>query len=69
MSRKVLVCGVGLMGHGIAQSMAAAGQSVRIYEPDRSRAEAGLERIAGNLERAVTKGKLSAEEREAVLAR
>ncbi len=69
MSRTVLVCGVGLMGHGIAQAMAAAGHSVRVFEPDRSRAEGGVGRIAGNLERAVSKGKLSAEERQATLER
>jgi len=69
MSRTVVVCGVGLMGHGIAQAMAAAGHTVRVYEPDRARAEAGVERIAGNLERAVAKGKLSGEEREAILER
>jgi len=69
MSRTVLVCGVGLMGHGIAQAMAAAGHTVRAYEPDRARAEAGVARIAGNLERAVAKGKLTAGERQAVLDR
>ena len=67
--RKVLVCGAGLMGHGIAQVMAAAGHGVALYEPDISRAEAGLARIAGNLERAVSKGKLGAGEREAQLSR
>ena len=68
-SRRVLVCGVGLMGHGIAQVLAAAGHSVRVYEPERARAEAGLARIGGNLERAVAKGKVSSEERAATLAR
>ena len=67
--RNVLVCGAGLMGHGIAQVMAAAGHRVALYEPDISRAEAGLARIAGNLERAVSKGKLAAEEREGQLSR
>lgn len=65
----VLVCGAGLMGHGIAQVIAASGRRVFLFEPERSRAEAGIERIAGNLERAVNKGRLSAEEREATLAR
>jgi 3-hydroxybutyryl-CoA dehydrogenase len=60
--RTVLVCGVGLMGHGIAQVMAAAGHDVRVFEPDRGRAEAGRTRIAGNLERAVTKGRISADD-------
>src|SRR5687767_9443538 len=56
--RSVLVCGAGLMGHGIAQVLASAGYTVRVYEPDRARAEAGIERIGGNLERAVAKGRL-----------
>jgi 3-hydroxybutyryl-CoA dehydrogenase len=66
---RVFVAGAGLMGHGIAQVHAAIGKQVTVYEPDLARAEAGLARIAGNLERAVAKGKLTAEEREAVLAR
>ncbi|MDL2335314.1 MAG: 3-hydroxyacyl-CoA dehydrogenase NAD-binding domain-containing protein [Chloroflexota bacterium] len=67
--RNVLVCGAGLMGHGIAQVMAAAGHTVALYEPDASRAEAGRERIAGNLDRAVAKAKLTQDERDAILGR
>lgn len=67
--RLVLVCGAGLMGHGIAQSLAAAGQRVVLYEPDAARAEAGRARIAASLERAVAKGKLSDAERAQQLAR
>ena len=67
--RNVLVCGAGLMGHGIAQVMAAAGHRVWLYEPDTSRAEAGRARIAGNLERAVAKDKISDEEAVAQLGR
>jgi len=66
---RVFVAGAGLMGHGIAQVHAAVGKEVTLYEPDLARAEAGLARIAGNLERAVAKGKLTAEEREAILGR
>src|SRR6187200_897867 len=62
-TRTVLVCGAGLMGHGIAQVMAAAGHTVRLYEPEVARAEAGRARIGANLERAVAKGKLSEDER------
>lgn len=66
---RILVAGAGLMGHGIAQVHAAIGRDVTLYEPDRTRAEAGRERIAGNLERAVTKGRLTAEARDGTLAR
>ncbi len=65
----VLVAGAGLMGHGIAQVLAATGRSVVLYEPDRARAEAGRDRIAGNLERAVARGRLPAEEGDATIAR
>ena len=69
MEQTVIVCGAGLMGHGIAQVLAAAGATVRLYEPELGRAEAGLARIAGNLERAVAKGKLDTSAREVTLAR
>ena len=66
---RVFVAGAGLMGHGIAQVHAAVGCTVDLYEPELARAEAGRARIAGNLDRAVTKGRLTPEEREAVLGR
>jgi len=66
---RVFVAGAGLMGHGIAQVHAAIGLPVALYEPDLARAEAGRDRIAGNLERAVAKGRLTEAEREATLAR
>ena len=66
---RVFVAGPGLMGHGIAQVHAAIGLPVTLYEPDLARAEAGRERIAGNLDRAVAKGRLTADERDATLAR
>jgi 3-hydroxybutyryl-CoA dehydrogenase len=66
---RVFVAGAGLMGHGIAQVHAAVGKQVVLYEPDLARADAGRDRIAGNLERAIAKGRLDAPERDAVLAR
>ena len=66
---RVFVAGAGLMGHGIAQVHAAIGLPVALYEPDLARAEAGRDRIAGNLDRAVAKGRLSRDERDATLAR
>ncbi len=64
---RVFVAGAGLMGHGIAQVHAAIGKAVVLYEPELARAEAGRERIAGNLQRAVDKGRLSPQDRDAAL--
>jgi 3-hydroxybutyryl-CoA dehydrogenase len=66
---RVFVAGAGLMGHGIAQVHAAIGLPVALYEPDLARAEAGRDRIAGNLDRALAKGRLTQDERDATLAR
>jgi 3-hydroxybutyryl-CoA dehydrogenase len=66
---RVFVAGAGLMGHGIAQVHAAVGKQVTLYEPDHERATAGRERIAGNLARAVAKGKLDQEAASATLER
>jgi 3-hydroxybutyryl-CoA dehydrogenase len=66
---RVFVAGAGLMGHGIAQVLAATGRTALLYEPDATRAAAGFERIAGNLERSVTKGRIGADERDAILGR
>jgi 3-hydroxybutyryl-CoA dehydrogenase len=57
------------MGHGIGQSMAAAGHRVVLYEPEIARAEAGRARIGASLERAVNKGKITEEQRIQVLDR
>jgi 3-hydroxybutyryl-CoA dehydrogenase len=66
---RIFVAGAGLMGHGIAQAAAAIGKGVILYEPDASRARAGRERIAGNLDRAVAKGRLSDADRAAAMER
>jgi 3-hydroxybutyryl-CoA dehydrogenase len=66
---RVFVAGAGLMGHGIGQVHAAIGKHVILYAPDLARAQAGRERIAGNLERAVAKGKIDSNERDAVVGR
>jgi 3-hydroxybutyryl-CoA dehydrogenase len=66
---RVFVAGAGLMGHGIAQVHASIGKHVTLYEPELARAVAGRERIAANLDRAVAKGRLDADSREAILER
>jgi 3-hydroxybutyryl-CoA dehydrogenase len=67
--KRVFVAGAGLMGHGIGQVHAAIGKHVVLYEPDLARAQAGRERIAGNLDRAVVKGKIDSDQRDATIGR
>ena len=67
--QNVFVGGAGLMGHGIAQVFAASGRAVHLYEPELARAEAGLGRIASNLDRAVGRRRLEAAIRDQTLAR
>ena len=66
---RAFVAGAGLMGHGIAQVLAVAGRTVDLYEPDLARAGAGRARIAGNLDRAVAKGRLDPTTRVEILDR
>jgi 3-hydroxybutyryl-CoA dehydrogenase len=66
---RVLVAGAGLMGHGIAESLALAGRTVTLYEPELARAVAGRDRIAAGLGRRVERGAMTADERSAILDR
>jgi 3-hydroxybutyryl-CoA dehydrogenase len=63
------VIGCGLMGSGIVEVAARAGLHVLVREVDARAADAGRARLATSLERGVTRGKLSAEERDAALGR
>jgi 3-hydroxybutyryl-CoA dehydrogenase len=66
---RVFVAGAGLMGHGIAQILAVSGRPVTLYEPDLERAVQGRVKILGNLERAVSKDRMRASERDATMQR
>jgi 3-hydroxybutyryl-CoA dehydrogenase len=66
---RVFVAGAGLMGHGIAQVLATIGKPVVLFEPDLGRAQAGRDRIAASLGRAVDKGRLEASARDDALER
>jgi 3-hydroxybutyryl-CoA dehydrogenase len=63
------VIGSGIMGAGIAEVAARNGCDVLVREVSAELAAAGRDRIAASLERAVSRGKLPAEERDAALAR
>lgn len=65
----VAVLGAGTMGHGIAQVCAAAGCEVRLYDITDAAVASGLGRIKDNLDKGIERGKVTQEERDAVLAR
>ena len=71
MSQKppVAILGAGTMGHGIAQLTAQRGYPTRLFDVSRQAAEAGLARVQATLARLSDKGKMSAEERQQILAR
>ena len=63
------VLGSGQMGGGIAQVVAQSGRNVLLADMDKAHAEAGKAKIAKILGRSVDKGRVSAEDRDAVLGR
>jgi 3-hydroxybutyryl-CoA dehydrogenase len=63
------VVGAGQMGNGIAQVAASSGLNVVMSDIKEEFVQRGLATIDKNLERAVAKGKMSAEEKSAVLQR
>jgi 3-hydroxybutyryl-CoA dehydrogenase len=63
------VVGAGQMGNGIAQVAAASGLTVIMNDIKGDFVAKGMETIAANLQRSVTKGRMTAEEKEVVLGR
>lgn len=68
-TRKVGVLGAGMMGAGIAYVSAVAGIEVVLKDISLAAAEKGKAHSAGLLEKKVARGQLSAEQRDATLAR
>jgi len=67
--RKVGIIGCGLMGAGIAEITARAGYDVLVTEVSDELLKKGIARIEASTQKAVDKGKASAEDRAATLAR
>lgn len=67
--KKVMVIGAGQMGSGIAQVFAQNGVKVVLNDVKMEFVERGLKGIEMNLSKAVEKGKMTAEEKTAVLDR
>ena len=67
--KRVLVIGAGQMGSGIAQVMAQGGLEVVIRDIKDEFVQRGIAGINKNLDKAVEKGKMTAESKEAVMKR
>jgi 3-hydroxybutyryl-CoA dehydrogenase len=63
------VVGAGQMGNGIAQVAAASGLQVIMNDVKQEFVDRGLKTIEKNLDRSVSKGKMSGEEKAAILGR
>lgn len=67
--KKIVVCGAGTMGGGIAQVCANAGCEVWMVDIKTEFAEGGKKRIAAGLEKQVARGKMTEEQKDELLAR
>jgi 3-hydroxybutyryl-CoA dehydrogenase len=67
--QRVGVVGCGLMGSGIAEVVAKCGHTVIVREQTRELLNSGMKRLTDSLDRAVAKGKLAAEDRDAAQTR
>ncbi len=67
--QRVTVIGAGTMGHGIAQVAAQAGYTTTLYDVESHIADAGIDRILGNLTKGIARGKLDEATKEAILGR
>ncbi len=67
--RKVGIIGAGTMGNGIAQVFAVAGYEVTMQDIGEPQVQRGVSTIGKSLAKLVEKGKLSADEQAATLAR
>lgn len=67
--QRVGVVGCGQMGAGIAEVSARAGLDTIVHEIDAASAERGRNRLLGSFDKAVARGRMTEEERDATLAR
>lgn len=67
--KKIMVIGAGQMGAGIAEVCATAGYEVLLCDTSEQSLQAGIARITKNLEKNVSKERITKEEKDAILAR
>jgi 3-hydroxybutyryl-CoA dehydrogenase len=66
---QIVVIGAGTMGNGIAHTAAASGFPTTLIDVSDEFLQRGMKTISSNLQRGVDKGKMSAEEKQAILDR
>lgn len=66
---KIMVIGAGQMGAGIAEVCATAGYEVLLCDTSEQSLQAGITRITKNLEKNVSKERITIEEKDTILAR
>jgi 3-hydroxybutyryl-CoA dehydrogenase len=66
---RIAVVGAGFMGSGIAESTAAAGIDVTVHEPEQAPLDRSRTQLETSVQRAVSRGKLTAEDAEGLLER
>ncbi|MFT5432259.1 MAG: 3-hydroxybutyryl-CoA dehydrogenase [Myxococcota bacterium] len=67
--KKIAVIGAGTMGHGIAHLAALHGFETRLFDTATEAVERGLDRIKGNLQKGVDRGKVTSEAAAEALTR
>ena len=67
--KNIVVIGGGTMGNGIAHTAAASGFDVSLVDVSDSILQRAVSTITANLQRGVDKGKMTAEERDAIVGR
>ena len=67
--KNIVVIGGGTMGNGIAHTAAASGFDVTLVDVNETILQRAVSTITANLQRGVDKGKMTAEERDAIVGR
>ena len=67
--KKIVVIGGGTMGNGIAHTAAASGFDVTLIDVNDAVLQRAVSTITANLQRGVDKGKMTADERDAIVGR
>jgi 3-hydroxybutyryl-CoA dehydrogenase len=66
---RIAVVGAGFMGSGIAESAAASGVGVTVYEPEQPALERSRSRLEQSVARALSRGKVSQEDADGLIGR